>query len=296
MRREDQIGEIYTPFCIFALIVPAVNAAVGKNWLPTLITGLTAYLICTWLDNSEKEYPAGVHLLRIITIVFLSAIFLQDTHLSWPGRGAEYIVPLTLLLLAGYAVWMGNAVRGANVLRYGVYGILGALLLSGIGSVRPDRLMPTADYPDAKLAAVLLLPLLGRKQGGKRWLPLALTALAAALATAGTQENDLYRFSRGLSIDGVAERIESLTACAMTAGYYALLVFLLDAAAREARKMPGGERRWFVPLLLGIIYAVYLVTPQSLLPPVLAGQVILWGVVPLIWRRKKNFEKNEKRC
>ena len=43
----------YRPFEVLALTVPAAEAAVGKNWLPTLILTLAALLICTCVSTQE---------------------------------------------------------------------------------------------------------------------------------------------------------------------------------------------------------------------------------------------------
>lgn len=291
---KGEPADTYAVFCLFALVVPTANAAVGRNWLPTLIVALAACLL--WGVEKDVQLPPWIRALRIGAAALLAASFLERTHPCWPDRGAEYIVPLLLLALAVYAVGRGNeeAFRGSNVLRFGVYFLLSLLLLSGIDSIRWGRLEPKAEYPDPELAAVLLLPLLIRKKQGKKDLPLLPIVLTVALVTAGTKERDLYRFSQGLSIDGIAEHLESLTACVMTAGYYALLVLLLDVAAAEQTQLSGHKSVWFLPILGVGIYAAYLVMPKNIWGILILSELILWGLVPLIWQSGKFLKKVKK--
>lgn len=137
----------YRPFEVLALTVPATEAAVGKNWLPTLILTLAALLICTCVSTQEVPEWDWLKKLQCIAAALILAKLLEWTHRSWPGTGANYAVPAVLLALAAYGVQKGNAIRGASVLRYGVYLVLALLAIAGLKQVKPQDLAPKAQVP-----------------------------------------------------------------------------------------------------------------------------------------------------
>lgn len=277
----------YRPFQLLALTVPAAEAAAGKNWLPTLILALASVLVCTWISALAEPDLQWLHDLRSIAAVLLLSGLLNWTHDCWPGRGAAYAVPGVLVLLAVYAVWQGSAVRAASVLRYGVYLILLLLTLSGLPQLRWPQLRPRAELPSMALAAALLLPLLGRK--GKTWrvFPNGLIAAGAAFITAGTAS--LYAYSRGLSLAGVTEHLESLAACALTAGWFASICYVLDSVKEKEEK----DNR--IPFLGAIAYGIYALGVRFRPETFVILELALWAVIPALWSLKEKVRKKGKR-
>lgn len=279
-------------FVAMALTVPAAEAAVGKNWLPVLIVGLAAWLLCSWTAGERPRIPGWLSGLRILTMVFLIAWILERTSEPWPGRGAQFAVPMALLVLAAVSVQKGaeQAAAAAGVLRYGIYGILAVLMVAGLGDIPWKSLAPKAELPDGPLAAVMLLPLLAvhRKEQGN---PLPIAAVLASIVTVGA--TSLYAYSRGLSIAGAAEHLESLAACAITVGYFGTVSWLLDGCAAEQDK---SRRRngWGVFGTAAAAYAVYLLKiPHA--PWLYAGlELLFWGVLPLFVAPKRNLKNKEK--
>ena len=279
-------------FAAMALTVPAAEAAVGKNWLPVLIVGLAAWLLCSWTAGERPRIPGWLSGLRIMTMVLLIAWILERTSEPWPGRGAQFAVPLALLVLAAVSVQKGaeQAAAAAGVLRYGIYGILAVLMVAGLGDIPWKSLAPKAELPDGPLAAVMLLPLLAvhRKERGN---PLPIAAVLASIVTVGA--TSLYEYSRGLSIAGAAEHLESLAACAITVGYFGTVSWLLDGCAAE---QDNSRRRngWGVFGTAAVAYAVYLLKiPHA--PWLYAGlELLFWGVLPLFVSPKRNLKNKEK--
>lgn len=285
--------KLYNTFCLMALTVPAAEAAVGKNWLPTMVVALAAFLLCTWMNGREDLQWKWLSALRMIVICLMIAWMLNWTHSCWPGKGASYAIPAALLAVAVWAVGRGSetAQRAANVLRYGMFLVLAVLLFSGIKNLSLDRLYPTGDLPDLSLCAVLLLPLLAQKT--EKGNPIGLIALLASIITAGTGATSLYTYSRGLSIKGVAEHIESVTACAVTVGFFATLCFLLENGKREWANVGKGSA-WFVLLLAAAAYLIYALAPQPRAEAYVVSEVILWVLIPLIWNIKIFLSKKRK--
>ena len=71
MKTEAEKRE--SAFAAMALTVPAAEAAVGKNWLPVLIVGLGAWLLCSWTAGERPAIPGWLSGLRIVTMVLLIA-------------------------------------------------------------------------------------------------------------------------------------------------------------------------------------------------------------------------------
>ena len=279
-------------FAAMALTVPAAEAAVGKNWLPVLIVGLAAWLLCSWTAGERPRIPGWLSGLRIITMVLLIAWILERTSEPWPGRGAQFAVPLALLVLGAVSVQKGaeQAAAAAGVLRYGIYGILAVLMVAGLGDIPWKSLAPKAELPDGPLAAVMLLPLLAvhRKEQGN---PLPIAAVLASIVTVGA--TSLYEYSRGLSVAGAAEHLESLAACAITVGYFGTVSWLLDGCAAE-RDNSRRRNGWGVFGTAAVAYAVYLLKiPHA--PWLYAGlELLFWGVLPLFVAPKRNLKNKEK--
>lgn len=276
----------YRPFQLLALTVPAAEAAAGKNWLPTLILALASVLVCTWISALTDPNLQWLNDLRSIAAVLLLSGLLNWTHDCWPGRGATYAVPGVLVLLAVYAVWRGSAVRTASVLRYGVYLIFLLLAISGLLQLRWSQLRPRAELPSMALAAALLLPLLGRK--GKTWhvFPNGLIAAAAAFITAGTAS--LYAYSRGLSLAGVTEHLESLAACALTAGWFASICYVLDSVKEKEEK----DNR--IPFLGVLAYGIYALGVRFRPEIFVILELTLWAVIPTLWSMREKLRNGVK--
>lgn len=276
----------YRPFEVLALTVPAAEAAVGKNWLPTLILTLAALLICTCVSTQEIPEWDWLKKLQCIAAALILAKLLEWTHRSWPGTGANYAVPAVLLALAADGVRKGSAIRGTSVLRYGVYLVLALLAIAGLRQVKPQDLAPRAQVPDLTIGAVLLLPLLSRRNGNAA-IPLnGIAATAASVLTAGS--DSIYEYSRGISLGGAATHLESLAASAITIGWFAAISFVLDSVQEKAEKRKGV----WIPALLA--YGIYLTGIDIRGEALAALELLLWGVIPLLWGLKKKLKKIEK--
>ena len=279
------------PFQIMALSVPAAEAAVGKNWLPTLMLALAAFLLCTWVSAQPEPEWKWLYPMRCIAIVLLLAWSLDWTHNCWPGEKSSYVVPGALMIPAMYAVCRGRAKIASTVLRYGMYLILAALALLGIPQIKLDHLRPTAQLPDMRLAAILLLPLLAQKIGMWTFNPIGAVALLAALLTGGA--TTIYEYSRGVSVGGVMEHMESLAACAITVGNFSLLCFLLEGIKREEKE----EREDWPVWAAGIgAYGLYAVGGEFRPEIYVLLVLVLWACVPMICATKENLKKKEKRA
>lgn len=290
MKTEAEKRE--SAFAAMALTVPAAEAAVGKNWLPVLIVALAAWLLCSWTAGERPAIPGWLSGMRIVTMVLLIAWILERTSEPWPGRGSRFVVPLVLLAIAAVSVRKGaeQAAAAAGVLRYGIYSILAVLMVAGLGDIPWKSLAPKAELPDGPLTAVMLLPLLAvhRKEQGN---PLPIAAILASVVTVGA--TSLYEYSRGLSIAGAAEHLESLAACAITVGYFGTVSWLLDGCAAE-RDQSGKRNGWEIFGTAAAAYAVYLLRIPHAPWLYAALELLFWGILPLLAAPKRKLKKMEK--
>lgn len=275
------------PFSIMALIVPAAEAAAGKNWLSTLVLVLVSFLLCTWMSMQKEPDWKWLYPLRFAALILLLSWALNQTHSCWPGNQAALAVPAALLALAAYSVWRGSAIRASSVLRYGMYFILVMLALFGIAQVKVESLRPKAELPDMELAIVLLLPLLARKNGKYFCHPVGAAALISSIVVVGC--TSVYEFSRSVSIGGIARHLESLAACGITVGNYALLCYLLDGISREK----GDWNVWIGALASYGLYLLEIpVNPQGHVLLLLA----LWVIAPELWALEQKLQKRKNKA
>ena len=273
------------PFHTMALLIPAAEAAVGKNWLPSLVLVLACFLLCAWMSTQDQPDWKWLRLLRCVTLILLLSWSLEWTHSCWPSRGAALVVPALLLVLACYGVWKGSGKTACAVLRYGMYLVLGILILLGLSQIKLDSLRPQAQLPDMRLAVMLLLPLLERTEGKGRYAWVGFAAIAAAIFTGGFAS--LYEYSRGLSIGGVTEHVESIAACGITVGYFGLLTYLLEALKQE------GEEGWVLLAGSAGAYGLYLMGVEIRPELYAVLLLIMWVILPSLGRQKNKLKKGK---
>lgn len=272
------------PFSVMALAVPAAEAAAGKNWLPTLILALVSFLLCTWMSGQRDPKRKWLRWMRFAVLVLLLGWALNQTHSCWPGDQAELAVPAGLVVLAAYSVWKGSAIRASSVMRYGMYFILGALAILGIPQIGSENLQPKAELPDMELAAVLLLPLLARKQEKYTYNPVGAAALIASVVSGSCMT--VYQFSRSVTVGGIGLHLESLAACAITLGNFALICFLLDGIRREQE----GCMVWTGALAAFGIYLLRIaIAPEFYV----LALILLWLIIPELLSLKEKMKKRK---
>ena len=117
----------------------------------------------------------------------------------------------------------------------------------------------------------MLLPLAARKTGKNGCNPVGVAAVLSSIITGGCA--GLYQFSRSVALGGIGLRLESVAACAITVGNFALLCFLLDGMGREEE----GWRIWAGALAAFGLYLWKLpISPEFYVLALL----ILWVILP----------------
>lgn len=289
----------YEPWLALAMAAPLAEAASRCSWLTVLVFGSVCTLLCMGVSGIRS--PGWMRIIQWLTIVYVTAGFLDWTHDCWRGELSEYAVPAMILILASISAARGEekAARAANVLRYGVFLVFAAVIISGASQMQGNNLRIGCETGAEKLTMVLLIPAIGAEETGSkkyRWI-IPASAVTIALVTGGVmgRKADFYQLSRSISILGAAERLESLTAAAMTISYFALLSFLLVKAG-NAWQDRGGKRRTGIVLAGLSAYGVYVASDAGQMLPTVLVTMVVYVIIPLLAELKNKCKKEEKRC
>lgn len=235
MRRANSDAE-EAAFASAAMVVPAAEAAMGYNPIVVLLISLTVLAMCIVAEYIEIEIPNWMTLLRMMTYAGAVIYFLGRTGENWPAKGADYAVPIVLLGLALYAVLKGAGRKSSNVLRYGMYGIMFLIIVSGAANMHWSSYIGEWRALEPGMLFVLVLPIFGSKKKDAGIASMGSACIMSVLAT-GTIYDSIYAYSRSLTIRGVTEHMESLTACAVTVGWFTTLCWLITNLEKDAKKI-----------------------------------------------------------
>lgn len=300
----------YTPWLTVSLLAPVLQAASGCAWpVAAGVVGITG-LLCWGLGKTDCGGGNTVWVRRI-SWFWVSVVTSQMLHwvmYCWTDYDSYHAVPLTILLLAAWAVWKGSAnpVRIGCSLLWPLLAVFGLLLLSAGKEVKPEYLTPTMIYGNSHLVTVLLIPALGiyinreqkklRQFAGYSTAALVASAVAMGVLSGNICRNvdsPFYEVSRSVKILEFAQRLESLAAAAMTLGYFLTVSFLLEIQRRMQRREPvkKGVESVAIP---AVLTAVLLLSNITLDAGILAmGSIVCWVMLPGM-QRIKNVLKNGK--
>lgn len=231
---------------------------------------------------------------------------------SWPVENAYPVVPLVLLALGTASAVQGTdkAARAGSAVFWLLALVYSAVMLAGVGEIEFKGIENSLTKADGGTIIVFLVPVLAayvpelRDKLSCRWM-IAIGAFAIAIAVlvagglstavAESTAAPLYDWVQGLNLFDTIQRFETIVAVALTMGWFALLNFLLSTAGTFAEGVVHGSYKRGVEIC-GIVVALSSLLPMWLREDVLvAGCVIIWGVVPVMnmWLNKNlKFLKN----
>lgn len=258
----------------------------------------TVLIVCLPLGFWIKlrEAPGWIRAVQWAGIILLTAEFLNWTHSCWPGEGAEFVVPLVLLLLAEHTAEMGweKASRASGILRFGIYGAFLIILLSGVQEIWLPNLRIMWMIPSAGLITVCLLPVLWNPKEKNPQIGLRIGAEMIICAVVGTGVlglgGDFYTLSGSLSYMGSALRFESLAAAAMTMGFYALLSFLLCCGGDSWQETGNKDRKTGIRIAAAAGMLLYML-PIRIDSWISVGYILIAHIILPLWIKIKNYKK-----
>jgi len=276
----------------------AVIAPVGSLYVGNWLTALALIIACgsvAWLTVKFGKADNGKLLagLQCLWLGLLIGKLMPHSLTCWESD--SHIIPAALLILAAFGAMHGaeRASRVAAVLFGGVIFIVGIILLVGSKNLRINWLMPKLEWVNYDLIPIFLLPCLAglyqRKREGKICaaiavpggvLPLLLGGCLSPQVAAGAI-NPLYEYSKSVKLFGVAERVEVLVSCAITASWFCLFAWLLTAAGQFVENAKKESRRWGVWGCAAVAVAVYLCNMPISGEMLALGSLLFWVAIPL---------------
>jgi len=285
--------------------IPPLLSVVGRNgWLCVLPAALVCGILCLSVHRyGAKKLPRWLSGLEIIWLVIYTGTIAQESGTCWEGDSSA--IPIILLLLGAFAACRGcnSASRVGAVLVWLVLPILGIVALAGTVDFNPNWVKSGVEMPEWTLIGLLLVPCLtvllpGERGGGISWV-IGLIGVIGSVLLAGTmgsfeEGNSFYEFSKGITLLGVAERFESLIACALTLGWVSLFSLLFGTIHHLCEEIYPRISAWCVWICAAASAGVMCILPKNR-EWVAVGALIFWVFLPLLAQglvdRKKVVKK-----
>ncbi len=306
MHREKISSRPLVLWLAAAAFAPALSLCRG-NWagvfLASAVLGALNWLVLRYCADS----PGGSRWIALAQWAWLAVTV--GSLLPYAAEGWNHshgiFLPLLMLALAALAS-IGGASRAARigtVTAWGVIAFFTAILLSGYSLWDGSSLRAQQALPDASACLVLLLPaaagLLRRDRGAARaavWVA-AITAASGVVLVAGISQNlcetgeGFALYSESITLFGVAQRFEALTAAFTFCSWFLLFTFFLTCAAEQWVYATDGRH------LSGVLLAAAAAAGMLILQISASGELlffvcgILWVLLPILHKSGKSLKK-----
>ena len=275
----------HTLWLLAALFAPLAHDS-GAGWLSALLAS-AAVLPLSLLPKRWTGQPKPLAVVQMLWLGAVAGVLISGSAAYWPSDN-DLVVPLTILALAALTNSLAAPRLGAVLaLCIALLSIPAAIF--GAAKIEPASLRPeVGEWPWA-LSLVLLLPNLPAGGGNPRspfYAGIAAVFLSAltqgtiSANVAASVPDPFFQTARTLGY------LEPILAAAMTLGWYAMTIYLLESArilAAESKMMP----RWASVLAVGTAAGVVLLKVQ--LPATLMSllSTFLWVFSPFLTKMKK---------
>ena len=258
----------------------------GAGWLTALLAS-AAVLPLSLLPKRWTGQPKPLAVVQMLWLGSVAGVLISGSAAYWPSDN-DLVVPLTILALAALTNSLAAPRLGAVLaLCIALLSIPAAIF--GAAKIEPAWLRPEAGEWPWALTLVLLLPNLPAGGGNPR-NPLY-AGIAAVLLSALTQgtisanvaasvPDPFFQTARTLGY------LEPILAAAMTLGWYAMTIYLLESArilAAESNMMP----QWATVLTLGTATGIILLRVQLSATYLALLSTFLWVFSPFFTKMKK---------
>lgn len=244
---------------------------------------------------------------ELVTIILYLGVMARECASCWQDGIDASILPLILLGAAAFAVRNGavhGARSGAALLWFIVPGVC-LVLFAGISELNVPVFVPLNESNPWITAPLFLLPFLSDAVGENNRKHLQSTLLIGIFALLVTlwlnaeqisekTQNAFYEYSKGITLFGVAERFEAVSACLLTAGWFALFSFLLARVFEVAQRCKIGAGIYTIWTGAAVSVLVMYKMPMTL-PMAGVLCVISWGILPLGTQVLGKIKKSKKR-
>lgn len=275
----------HTLWLLAALFAPLAHDS-GVGWLSALLAS-AAVLPLSLLPKRWTGQPKPLAVVQMLWLGAVAGVLISGSAAYWPSDN-DLVVPLTILALAALTNSLAAPRLGAVLaLCIALLSIPAAIF--GAAKIEPAWLRPeVGEWPWA-LTLVLLLPNLPAGGGNPR-SPLyagiaavflsALTQGTISANVAASVPDPFFQTARTLGY------LEPILAAAMTLGWYAMTIYLLESArtiAAESNMMP----KWATVLTLGTAVGIILLRVQLSATYLALLSTFLWVFFPFLTKMKK---------
>lgn len=266
----------------------------------TLVVVLVGNSMATDSEGKVERY-LGIPIF-IWNIIMMSKVGREISVL----HGTDSILPGLLLLFLGYYGFRKGVMPVVGtVLLFFIGAVYGMIYLFSVSNIAPENLIPTGKLNLGNtvygLCPILLLYMYGgesRKYRIPTMALIGLTALGAAVITAGMGVADFYTASMSVTLFGTMERLEPFVACAGTVGAFCLMGLLLSVNENLWKKMMI-EKKKYPALEIFLLSTVGLLLIPYIGDRIMtAGTTLCWGLAPVLTQlvvSGKNIRKKSKK-
>ena len=275
----------HTLWLLAALSAPLAHYS-GAGWLTALLAS-AAVLPMSLIPKAWKGMPKPLAMVQMLWLGAVTGALLYASAAYWPSDN-DLVVPLTILALAAFTDSMAAPRIGA------VLALCIALLsipaaVSGAARIETAWLHPElGEWPWA-LTLVLLLPNLPAEGGNRRSsIYIGIAAVLLSALTQGTISSNVassvldpfFQTARTLGY------LEPIIAAAMTLGWYAMTVYLMESAKIIAAESDVAQK-WAAVFPIGTATGIVLLRVQPYTPYWSLLSLLLWVLAPLLTKIKK---------
>lgn len=275
----------HTLWLLAVLFAPLAHDS-GTGWLSALLAS-AAVLPLSLLPKRWTGQPKPLAVVQMLWLGAVAGVLISGSAAYWPSDN-DLVVPLTILALAALTNSMAAPRLGA-VLALCIALLSIPAVIFGAAKIEPAWLRPEAGEWPWALTLVLLLPNLPAGGGNPRSpLYAGIAAVLLSALTQGTISSNVaasvpdpfFQTARTLGY------LEPILAAAMTLGWYAMTIYLLESArilAAESNMMP----QWATVLTLGTATGIILLRVQLSATYLALLSTFLWVFSPFLTKMKK---------
>ena len=267
-----------------ALSAPLAHYS-GSGWLTAALTA-AAVLPLTLVPKSWEGIGKPLAVIQLLWLGAVAGALLTESAAYWPSDNT-LAVPLTILALAAWTS-AAAAPRTGAVAAFCIFLLVIPALPSAAARVEPGWLKPTIGPWSWGLTLALLLPNLPAGEKGRgTWYAGAMALILSAIAqgtispgVAASVPNPFYQTARTLG------HLEPVLAAAVTLGWYALAIYILQSARHIAKECKIG-RIWAGVLVLCTAAGAVILKWQLQAPFWSVLSAFLWVLTPFLTKNKK---------